>query len=348
MSEPNQHKRQLHLIIPGLLGSEVFNSNKKVKFPELESFLARADRFKNASYPNLETTLFSLFGIDIVANQDLPVAAVTRVLDMGVIDQGWWLRADPVNLSPERDSLVLTDSQALNISQQEADRLVSDIMEVFVADGWILKAPRPDRWYLKPREIPEITTTPLPDIVGHDVHAFLPGNKEAKIWHTILNEVQILLHTADTNSEREARGELPINSMWFWGGGQLPEIKHHRWHRVWADDPVSLALARLSTTSSEALPQDARIWLQQADAGEHLVVLDQGRYTVQYLDENGWRSFIQALNQNWITPVLQAVKESDLENATIYTETGAYFYLTRHNARRWWRRRHSVDHYRRQ
>ena len=71
---------------------------------------------------------------------------------------------------------------------------------------------------------------------------YLPTGKDGKQWHTVLNEMQILLHTAQVNIERERRGDLPINSLWFWGSGRLPqEIQRVDWARVHSEEPASFA-----------------------------------------------------------------------------------------------------------
>jgi hypothetical protein len=295
----------------------------------------------------LETQLFALFGVESAAGADLPVAAVTRALDLGVIDKGWWLRADPVHLRPARDRLILLDTEVVSLTRDEATRLAAELLETYEQDGWLLKAPRPGRWYLKPAHPPKITTTPLPQVIGKDIHALLPQGKDGKAWHTILNEMQILLHTAAVNVEREQRGELPINSLWFWGGGQLPNISAVPWAAVHSEEPVSLALARLAEVSSAAAPATFADWQRQASqAGAHLVVLDQARAASQYGERERWKDFAERFERDWAKPILAAVKSGAIGAFTLYTDSGTCFRLSRSQARRWWRRRQPLATYR--
>ena len=99
---------------------------------------------------------------------------MTRFLDMGVLDNDWWIRADPVHLQADRDRLILVDAAALDLTQDEANRLAAELQEPYRADGWLLKAPRPERWYLKPPTAPQITTTALPDVVARNIQQYLP------------------------------------------------------------------------------------------------------------------------------------------------------------------------------
>lgn len=328
----------LSLLIPGLFGP--FPTTEPAPAtPALETWLARSD-LKISAARGLEPALFQLFDSEIPTEGDLPVAAVTRVLDLGVIDNGWWLRADPVHLRPERDRLVLADSQILDLTQNEASGLVAEIMEHYKADGWLLKAARPGRWYLKPPRAPKMITTPLPEVVGHDIHPSLPQGKDGKAWHTVLNEMQILLHTAKVNDERERHGKLPINSLWFWGGGRLPKLNPVAWTQLWSEEPLSLAFARLAQVPSRAQPADFEVWRRQADrGGEQLIVLDGLRMTQQYADEPTWAAAMTQLEHQWIAPLFAAVRAGTLAQASLVADNGRQYRLTRRSTRRWWRRR---------
>jgi hypothetical protein len=335
--------RSITIVIPGLFGfpREIDSKGKsgRVAVPATETLLGRADCLSATRGTEFEQQVFSLFGLSAPEDGDLPVAAVTRALDLGVIDNGWWLRADPIHLRPERDRLVLLDSQAVPLRLEEANRLTAEVLESYAGDGWLLKSPRPGRWYLKPPRAARIVTTPLPRVVGKDIHPYLPQGKDGKAWHTILNEIQILLHTAVVNTEREQRGELPINSLWFWGAGRLPRINQVEWAQVHSEEPITLALARLSEVPSGACPGNFTDWSRLAQrAGPHLVVLDQGRGAVQYGLEREWVEFVERLDRDWMVPLFRALKAREVGDATICTEVGTY-HIGQKQIRRWWRRR---------
>lgn len=341
--------RTLSLLVAGLFPPDLHELDAAPDLRALETALTRADRLPPGVPPGFEAAAFALFEVepDSDPDVDLPVAAVTRALDIGVIDKGWWLRADPVHLQPFRDRLILSDHNRLDLTHDEAQRLAAEIMEVYSADGWLLKPARPGRWYLKPPRASHLLTTPLPEVVGKDIHPHLPRGKDGKSWHTVLNEIQILLHTAAVNVEREQAGKLPVNSLWFWGGGRLPNIRSVRWAEVWSEEPVSLALARLSEAPSRDLPTGFDEWQSQARlAGEHLVVIDRGRTAVQYGDGPAWVEFIQRFERNWIVPLLQALRSGELAGATLYSDTGRAFRLDRRSVRRWWRRRSGLAGFR--
>jgi hypothetical protein len=69
------------------------------------------------------------------------------------------------------------------------------------------------------RQVPGIETVPLSQAAGRNVRGLLPKGAEAARWHRVFNEIQMLLFAHPVNEAREARGELPVNSLWLWGGG---------------------------------------------------------------------------------------------------------------------------------
>ena len=336
----------LTLLVPGLFGlPSGVGGEPPPATPFLEALLARAETIP-ATGVEFEQQAFGLFGVDMPTEGDVPVAAVTRALDLGIIDKGWWVRADPVHLRPERDRLVLFDTQTVALSQEEAARLSAELAESYAAEGWLLKAPRPGRWYLKPPRAARITTTPLAQVVGKDIHPYLPQGKEGKAWHTLLNEFQILLHTAAVNAEREQRGDLPINSLWFWGGGRLPSINAVDWAHVCSEEPITLALARLSEIPSSAKPADFAEWQRQArQPGAYLIVIDDARGAAQHGDGERWLRAVESLERDWMVPAFKALRASGLESLTLHADGRAYRIGPR-QARRWWRRRRPLSAYR--
>ncbi len=334
--------RNLTLVVPAL-ASALADGQFDANLERLEWLLGRSDRTYNQRTDSIEACLFQLFGVDGKPEQDVPVAAVTRVLDMGVVDNAWWIRADPVHLLPDGDTLVLSAGNGLDISQDEADQLTREILEVFSNDGWVLKAPRPDRWYLQLIDAPDMQTTPVSNVAGRDIYPALPVGKDGKKWHTILTELQIMLHTSSVNSAREAKGLPTINSLWFWGGGRMPTLKESAWTMYWGEDAVGPALARLSQVDQSDRPSSAENWLKESAAGNHLVVLDQvglARLTghVEML-----QNFIDTFDEHWTIPLIDALRSKKIQSLTVAIDDSQLFKVSAKNLGRWWRRRARID-----
>ena len=333
------------MVIPALFGSGPLN--QKLDIPALETLLARAEPLPRVGAHSYEADMFNLFGIKSDPANDLPIAAVTRLVDTGHKDSGWWLRADPVHLQIQGDRVVMTDYRSLAISRDEAQALIQEVLNVFIVDDWYLEALHPNRWYLKLNAIPRIKTCALPMVMGKEVSQFFPTGKDAPNWRAILNEIQMLLYASPVNAQREAEGSLPINSLWFWGGGRLPELGASGWTQVWSDEPISLGLARLAGTAISRVPANGQDWLRQAiTPGRHLLILDDTSNVIEQRDTVAWKELMEHLDGAWIKPLFMGLKNKELSSIAISDATGNVFTATSGDARRWWRRRRPLENFR--
>ncbi|MBL1276331.1 MAG: hypothetical protein COB30_009590 [Ectothiorhodospiraceae bacterium] len=337
--------RTCTLVIPGLLdipGEEQVSAFAQVgRLPALEQLLSRADR-QTFSGVSLESVIFDLFEVKRAPELDTPIAPVTYIADSGKplpASTAWCLRADPVHLVPDRDHLVLMGPEALSLTQPEADRLAADFNGLYSADGWRLEACTPSRWYLHLPENPNLRTYDLAQVRGRAISHFLPIGVNGKQWHGVMNEVQMLLHTSVVNTNREMAGQLPVSSLWFWGGGKTLDPGHSRWSTLWSQEALSIGLAALSSTPRLDLPDTADSWLQTSiSPGAHLLVLDGLQQAWQNQGTEAWAQTLQQIEVNWITPLLTALRKRELESLTLCTCQGQQFVLTRAGLRRWWRR----------
>jgi hypothetical protein len=160
----------------------------------------------------LENILCELF--DVPGAADAPIATISAAFDG--LAAGCWLRADPVNLNLQRDQLLLNGVQ---VGSDEAAALCASLNVHFSGQGMEFFAPHPQRWYVRLDTLPQMRTMPVSQVIGGDVRGALPSGADAPGWHQLFNEIQMLLHAHTLNETREAKGDVPINSVWFWGGG---------------------------------------------------------------------------------------------------------------------------------
>ena len=72
----------------------------------------------------------------------------------------------------------------------------------------------------------------------------MPQHPEARFWRRILNEIQVALHNCPVNIRRRQSGKQEINSVWFWGGGFIPDASPHDLiETVYSNNPVTRGLA---------------------------------------------------------------------------------------------------------
>jgi hypothetical protein len=314
--------------------------------PALNILLARGQQ-KSSANGGMEEWLCRAFAVE--KQQDWPIAPITLLADAGDPDQHYWLRADPVHLRVTRDHLILADSGTFAISQQEAEQLCNSLNLHFNNDGLVFYPQRPDRWYLRLATPPAMQTRPLGEVAGKHIDPFLPAGSDGMRWHTLYNEIQMLLHGHPINEQREARGEMPINSIWLWGGGTAPKETSTAYHHVWGSDSLALALAKISGTRCAPLPTSAENWLA-TDSGEknHLIVLDTLRGAAQYDDIYGWREGIQNLERDWFAPLVTMLNQGKLTKLNLLAiepNHSLEFSVTRGDLWKLWRRKKQFPAY---
>ena len=339
----------LTLFIPALTGraGDEARPAPPSRLPALETLLARAQRRHGVS-GGMTASLFHLFGVNpsfaihhaLPPDGRYPVAALTGLCDdLHNPTDGLWLRADPVHLAADRDRVVMTAYEHLAVRPAEVRQLVDEFNGLFGEDGLALHAPTPQRWYLRVPQPPSFSASAVDDVVGQDIDPHLPRGEAAMGWHRLLNEVQMLFHASDVNQARQQRGELPVNSLWFWGGGVLPDAPPASWSAVWSNEIVSRALARYCRVAHQSLPPTAGEWLEHAGGGEHLVVMDGARNALRNGDIAAWHNFLEGVENEWIAPLTAAVTSAGVGEVRLQTGDGGIYCATSKTLRRWWVRR---------
>ncbi len=194
------------------------------------------------------------FGVD---ESDFALAPLHYLGMTGRDPDGYCLFAYPVHLHARREQLILMTGGEFELSEDEASDLIALLQEYY--PQWRFERTGDGMWFVITGETPDIETTALRTVLGEDINDHLPRGADAMAWLSTMNELQMILFDSKTNREREAAGRPPVNSLWFWGGGRLPEIRVEGWRRVATNDPVALALGRRAGMATAWLgePPDA-------------------------------------------------------------------------------------------
>lgn len=237
-----------------------------------------------------------------------PHAALTRVADAGLEDarHGAWLRADPAHLRADiNGARLLGIGRTVGVERSDVDALLPALRPLFGDAGMALDAPRPERWYLRLAPGASVPAfTPPERALGDDVFEHIPDGPQARRWRTLMSEAQILLHNHPHNARRLEAGQVPINALWFWGSGSLPDAVDCRLSRQYTDDPELLGTARLGAPACAPLDtfSDAR--------ASALIDLRRRR---------DWRELIA----DWLAPTAAAARRRrvvfDFDNGEVIT-----------------------------
>lgn len=232
--------------------------------------------------------------------QAWPAAALARVVDTGLEDarSGAWLRADPAHLRADiNGARLLGIGRTVGLDAADVVAFLPALRPLFGDAGMTLDAPHPQRWYLRLAREAKLPEFASPEqALGEDVFEHTPDGPEARRWRRLLSEVQIVLHNHPHNARRLELGQVPVNGLWFWGGGVLSDAITGAAPTLFSDDPElrgAAILARLDAMPlsecnrfSDAALVDLRAqrdwsgliqrWLDAAaaTASQHAVVLD--------------------------------------------------------------------------
>ena len=312
-----------HLIPPRELGEALWRT---VDAPQLKGALARAawSTSTAAEATGADALLCNLFGV--TRQQDWPLAPLLAQGENLAADRSYWLCATPVHLETRRNALMLTDPAGLEISAEESAAFAAMLTAHLHDENITLHAPQPRHWYLRCDKPPVMTTSSLDTVTGRDVRTFLPQGADSPRWHRILTEIQMLLHAHPLNDAREARGLVPVNSVWLSSGGVLPPRPGGPapFAVVHSDDAAVRALAQHGGCRVEARPK--LMTPETLTASSHLFSFELLAPLMQQGgtgDVQAWSNAVTALYRDWFTPLFDAVKARHLSALTLISSNDA-------------------------
>jgi hypothetical protein len=252
-----------------------------------------------------------------------PIAALSRQADVGDAAGAVWLRADPAYLRPDINGVrLLAHGGSLGVDPVDAEALLPALKPLFGDAGMLLDAPVADRWYLRlpaGARVPDFSDPG--EALGADLFEHQAAGDDGRRWRALAGEAQILLHNHPWNAARAAAGKLPVNALWFWGGGALPAMRPasaDAAQEVFGDEPTLRALA--VDSGLLPLPQSFR-----ATAGDALYDLTAMRD-------------LAALDRDWLQPALEALLAGRIARIELDGEDGVVRTLRRWQRWRVWRR----------
>ncbi len=258
-------------------------------FPVLEALLGRSGR-RPAARADGEGLLCALA-------EPPPSVGALLALGFGVEGERVCYRAAPTHLRPDRDRLLLFAGDALNPSADEAAQIARDFNRLFSEDGLELQA-EDGEWLLIADAAPGPDLPPLSAVAGRYLDTVIPNEAAARPWRKLLNEVQMFLHDHPVNAARQASGELPVNGLWFWGGGRRNDLGVDlSIRRIHGDDPLVRGLTRGSSGVEHAPGLPAARSL--AESGAAVFVWPDAERALLGGDAEAWLGALQRFEHEY-------------------------------------------------
>ncbi len=323
----------LHLLIPQVLFAQIFQLGQD---SALAGLLAKAHL--EPLNDSLENLLCRQAGIETGPDNGemdpLPIAAISYLGEKKLAQApdagtGYFLFADPVHLLLQRDSFSLSAPELMALTAEETASLLDSLNRHFASDGLRFIAGASGHWYLQLAESPSIVTCHPGLALDRDIRTFLPRGSGAARWHRLGNEIQMLLYGHAVNQRRESLGQAACNSLWFWGGGKLPQKSAAMSIRAYGAMPLLKGLGRLGSIECADLPRDfsalggqEQIWVQ----------LD----TSANIEDDWFRPAVDALRRGKMC----RLQLSFAFNGKLLSAT-----LRRRDLFKFWRKRHPLNTY---
>lgn len=244
-----------------------------------------------------------------------PPMTVVRLAEMGqTVAEGHWFLLHPVHIHIARDHLVLTDRRGLPLTEDDSRALFAQALPAFEEAGKPLVYGDAGTWFVRADEWQGLQSASPDAACGHNVDIWMPKGAGERAWRKLQNEVQMTWHDNRINQEREARREQPVNSLWLWGGATLPmNAKPQALHQGGFDPGREELFVVLDDLSEAALAEDWGLWLDR----------------------------LQALDTAWFTPLLAALKDGKLAQATLRLSQSSElrtFSITKSSLLKFWAR----------
>ena len=277
--------------------------------------------------------------LDPVASSSPPIA-LQKMRQFGMSPEpGVWFLLNPVHIHIARDHLVLTDSRRLDLSDSEARSLFALAEPIFAEFGKPLVYGDAGTWFLQADNWHDLQTSTPDATCGHNVDIWMPKGAAERDWRKVQNEVQMQWHASDVNRGRQMIGKNPVNSLWLWAGTSaalLPQQSRYT-------DSFNLSgwmadFGKLANRHDHAATAEEVI-AARCESG--LLLLDSLLEPALGEDMSEWLDRINALEQSWFGPILQAMQTGALDQCRLILTNGTVLNevpVTRHSLRRFWKK----------
>lgn len=286
-----------------------------LQLPALATLLARASDVRLHAQPEFAAALPHERWLAATHDDNSPPIAVALMQAMGLDNgaaPGHWFLLQPVHLHIARDHLVLTDPQALHISDSEARALYDAATPRFSEVGYELVWGDPRHWFMRADAWAGLRTCTPAAASGHNIDIWQPRGQGERDWRRLHNEVQMLWHQHPVNEARDLSGLPRVNALWLWAGSSPASVV------------APAYLKAISGTAPDgAIHTDLRLQAA-ALAG----------------DWAGWLDHMRALEAERFGPLLRDLKSGASSEATLLFSDDSRlteWRLTRHGMRKFWR-----------
>jgi hypothetical protein len=258
------------------------------------------------------------------------IAADTRI-------EGFVSLATPVHWLTGLSSLHWDSRGILRLPAATLQSLARDFKSVFHGSGFALEPLLSGGFLMTGPVAADAQTMEPARCIGASIATALPAAPDLR---RLGAEIEIWLHEQPANVARSARGELPLSSLWLWGGGRVASAadlasacSDVTGQRFYGSDPYLDGLARACGAGADPLPERIEAALS-VSARRVVVVVD----LAQILQADRFLSVpgaLAALDARWIAPAAAEVARGAVRSLSVLANDRCLSFLRRDRFKRW-------------
>ena len=275
----------LTIALPGLFWQDIGDLEYIYNNANLDKFnqILKHSRINTFDYSYSDLVYSSMYKDGRVANNIANTIGIAN-------EYQHFLVAEPTHLRLDRDRLLISESELLQLDTQSAKSIIEVINSHFAPEIklyyvnehiWLMghNLPLPDTDYYS-----------ILDIIGDNIDDYLPDIQINKL----INEIQMLLYTAEENKLRSIEGSLTINSIWVWDKiikSQMP------YQKIYGSNIQGML----------AIPEH----IDTAFDNNNLIIIDNLFYPCYYRDSYGFVDKLNGLNTTLLPSLEKWLKNSN-------------------------------------
>jgi hypothetical protein len=186
---------------------------------------------------------------------------------------------------------------------------------LFEEAGRMLRYGAAHAWFMRADDWQTLHTSTMDAACGRNIDIWMPQGQGERDWRKLQNEVHMLWHAHSLNQQREHEGLQPVNSLWISAGapaGLQPAPGRY------AD---SAALERFAARLTQTATASSLIATAQKIS---LAIIDSLIEPALAGDWSTWLQRFNALEAEWFTPLLQALKAGKIESLSLILTHGTH------------------------
>lgn len=259
-------KRTAVVLLPAIAGGRFLDGS-------LSAWLARADLAPASPPLDSLAAVLSSFG-------EAPPASGRAALRMwgqtGDRPTSWIAAADPVYLEPRLDHLCLFAQHEPEFTRSEFRQLIDHLQDTLGSASGPGFVRLGLHGYVTANSPFATAALPAQLIDGRVPNEFLPVGDGEDAHRRLVSEIEMALHDHPVNVARQSAGRRPVNSLWLWGGGFLPEFEPLPRPPLFGDDAQLTGYWLARSARAEPWPGSIDDCLAATDDGFVAVVPDAG------------------------------------------------------------------------